>query len=70
MAGTSVCKGEPKCPTAPDVCTSYECNPATGDCSTKTLADGAACGATGTDKATWDLCSFECRAGRCVGRRF
>lgn len=67
-AGTSVCKGEPKCPTAPDVCTTYTCNPATGDCSVATRADGEACGATGTDPQTWDLCSFECRGGRCVGK--
>jgi hypothetical protein len=68
MGGKSVCKGEPVCPTSPDVCKSFRCDPASGSCVESTLPDFAPCGATGTDPSTWDLCSFHCLGGRCVGK--
>jgi hypothetical protein len=65
----SVCRGEAICPTNPDVCTAYRCDPATGNCLVGTLPDGSACGAAGTDPSTWDLCTFECRNGRCTAKQ-
>lgn len=64
----SVCSGEPVCPTPSDTCTFFTCDPASGACTEGTADDGAACGPTGSDEATWDRCAFECRAGRCVGK--
>ena len=68
MGGKSVCKGVPSCPTAPDTCTQFTCDPATGACNKKTEMDGAACGPTGSDPKNWDRCSFQCSGGQCVGK--
>ena len=68
MAGKSVCKGVPVCPTPGDTCTTFTCNPLSGNCEKSVAMDGAACGPTGSKPETWDRCQFECRGGTCVGK--
>jgi hypothetical protein len=65
MQKKSVCRGVSKCNTYKDVCTYEECDPKVGVCTKKTLADGAACGLTGTEPKDWNLCESRCVAGVC-----
>ena len=57
--------GSAKCPVPHDTCTQYECNEEQSTCMMTTSPDGAACGVTGSDPSTWDMCRWRCETGVC-----